>query len=236
MRRVIGLAIAAVALVSASASAQANDASVAVKDGGIKVPGWAGKVDAREAASGLALKDQLFTTMGPGFHVTTGPATTYWKTDSNLKGDYTVSASFAESKQTMDHPHPFGIFVAGKNLESDKPEGLYCSAYRNGTFIFRGFSSTSTARGGVYQPTGNGRGQANAAVAVQADKAQPVKQTISVSVKGDKVSCSINGVEVQSYTKAEMIGDGKLSSLDGFVGVRFAHNTDAHVSDWKIVK
>jgi hypothetical protein len=234
MRRVIGLAVAAVALVGATASAQ--DASVGVKDGGMKVAGWMGKVDAREAASGLAIKDQLFTSMGPGIHVTTGPATTYWKTDTNLKGDFTVSASFSESKQTMDHPHPFGIMVAGKNLESDKPEALYCAAYRNGQFIFRGFSSTSTARGGVYQPTGNGRQQTNPAVNVEADKEKPVKQTVSISVKGDKVSCSINGTEVQSYTKAEMIGDGKLSSLDGFVGLRFAHNTDAHVSDFKIVK
>jgi hypothetical protein len=234
MRRVFGIAVAAVALVGATASAQ--DASTAVKDGGIKVKDWAGKVDAREATAGLALKDQLFTSMGPGIHITTGPATTYWNTTQNLKGDYTVSATFSEAKQTMDHPHPFGVFVAGKNLESDKPEGLYCAAYRNGQFIFRGFSSTSTARGGVYQPTGNGRGQVNAAVQTAPDKDSPVKQSIAISVKGDKVSCTINGVEVQSYTKAEMIGDGKLSSLDGFAGIRMAHNTDAHISDWKVAK
>lgn len=234
MRRVLGFAITAVALVGASAFAQ--DASLAVKDGGIKVKDWMGKVDAREATAGLALKDQLFVSMGPGMHVTTGPATTYWNTTQNLKGDYTVSADFSESKQTMDHPHPFGIFVAGKNLETDKPEGLYCAAYRNGQFIFRGFSSTSTARGGVYQPTGNGRQQQSPAVNVQADKEQPVKQSVAITVKGDKVSCTINGTEVQSYTRAEMIGDGKLSSLDGFVGLRFAHNTDAHVSNWKVTK
>lgn len=231
MRRVFGLTVA-VALVASQAAAQ-DDASKAVKDGGIKVAGWMGKVDAREAANGLALKDQLFTTMGPGFHVTTGPATTYWNTASNLTGNYTVSASFSEAKQTMSHPHPYGVMVAGKNLDTDKPEALYCAAYRNGTFIFRGFSGT--AQRGTFQLNGP-RGEANEAVNKVEGNDTPVKQDVAISVQGDNVSCSINGKVVSTKTKAEMIGDGKLTSLDGFAGVRFAHNTDAHVSNWKVVK
>lgn len=236
MRRVFALTVA-VALVASQAAAQ-DDGSKAVKDGGIKVSGWAGKVDANEAAAGLALKDQLFVSMGPGFHVTTGPATTYWNTAQNLKGDYTVSAKFNEAKYMSinTHPHPYGIFVAGKNMDADKIEGLYCAAYGNGTFIFRGFSPTSTARGNVFRPSGSGAAIPHDKVNKAAGKDQPVSQEIAISVKGDKVSCSINGTEVQSYTKAELIGDGKLTSLDGFAGVRFAHNTDAHVSDWKVVK
>jgi hypothetical protein len=232
MRRVLGIAVAAVALVSASASAQ-DDASKAVKDGGIKVAGWQGKVDAREATAGLALKDQLFATMGPGFHVTTGPATTYWNTASNLSGNYTVSASFSEAKQTMNHPHPYGIMIGGKNLDTDKPEALYCAAYRNGTFIFRGFSGTAAR--GTFQLNGP-RGEAHAAVNKVEGMETPVKQEVSITVSGDNVSCSINGQVVSTKPKSEVIGDGKMTSLDGFAGVRFAHNTDAHVSGWAVKK
>ena len=231
MRRILGLAVAAVALVSASASAQ--DASTAVKNGGVKVAGWMGKIDVREATAGMKLEDQLFTTMGPGFHVTTGPATTYWNTASNLTGNYTVSATFNESKQTMDHPHPFGIMIAGKNLDTDKPEALYCAAYRNGMFIFRGFSAS--AGRGTFQLNGRA-GEASDAVNKVEAKESPVKQEVSVSVQGDNVTCSINGKLVSTKTKAELIGDGKLTSLDGFAGVRVAHNTDAHVSGWAVKK
>lgn len=238
MRGTIRLAVAAVAMFGAtqlSAQAAAGDGSVAVKDGGIKVAGWMGKVDAREATAGLALKDQLFASMGSGFHVTTGPATTYWNTGQNLKGDYTVMATFNEAKYMSlnDHPHPYGILIAGKNLETDKPEGLYCAAYGNGNFIFRGFSATAAR--GTFQVNGP-RGEMNAAVNKAAGKDQPVKQEISVSVKGDNVTCSINGTVVGTYPKASLIGEGKLTSLDGFAGVRFAHNTDAHVSGWMVMK
>ena len=74
MRRGFGLAVAAVALIGATASAQ--DASTAVKDGGVKVKDWAGKIDAREAGQGMTINDAKFAPMGKGMHITTGPATT----------------------------------------------------------------------------------------------------------------------------------------------------------------
>ena len=213
MRRILGLAVVAAVVGSASAFAQA-DGSVAVKGGGIKVAGWMGKIDAREATAGLKLEDALFTTMGPGFHVTTGPATTYWNTKESLKGDYTVMASFNEAKymSLMDHPHPYGILIAGKGLDTDKPEGLYCAAYGNGTFIFRGFSATAPR--GTFQLNGP-RGEANAVVNKAAGKDLPVKQEISVSVKGDNVTCSINGTVVGTYTKASTLAWAGSMSTSG---------------------
>ncbi len=235
MRGTIRFAVAAVAIFGATQLSAQGDGSVAVKGGGIKVAGWMGKIDAREMTAGLKLEDALFTTMGPGFHVTTGPATTYWNTGQNLKGDYSVMATFNEAKYMSlnDHPHPYGILVAGKNLETDKPEGLYCAAYGNGTFIFRGFSATAPR--GTFQMNGP-RGEANAVVNKAAGKDQPVKQEITVAVKGDNVTCAINGTVVGTYPKASLIGEGKLTSLDGFAGVRFAHNTDAHVAGWMVMK
>jgi hypothetical protein len=57
-----------------------------------------------------------------------------------------------------------------------------------------------------------------------------------MSVKGDKVSCSINGTEVASYDKSALVSAGKLKSTNGVYGIRFAHNTEATVSDLKVTK
>ena len=83
----------------------------------------------------------------------------------------------------------------------------------------------------------NGRmGGSNAAVHKAAGPGKPVTQEIAMSVKGDKVSCSINGTEVASYPKSEVVMDGKLKSTDGVYGIRFAHNTEGTVSGLALTK
>jgi hypothetical protein len=66
----------------------------AVAGGGISVPGWTGQVDAREKTAGMTLNSAKFVSEGKGFHITTGPAITYWNPADMAKGDYTVSATF----------------------------------------------------------------------------------------------------------------------------------------------
>jgi hypothetical protein len=83
---------------------------------------------------------------------------------------------------------------------------------------------------------GGKRPTANDAVHKAPAVGESVTQTIAMSVKGDKVSCSINGTVVATYDKSEVVGAGKLKSTDGVYGIRFAHNTDAVVTDLKITK
>jgi hypothetical protein len=61
----------------ADISAQEGD-SKAVAGGGVSVPGWTGQIDAKEKTAGLTLNSAKFVKEGKGFHVTTGPAVTYW--------------------------------------------------------------------------------------------------------------------------------------------------------------
>ena len=82
----------------------------------------------------------------------------------------------------------------------------------------------------------NGRGEANAAVNKAAGPGQPVTQKIALSVKGDRVECVINGAVVASYAKSQLVTEGKLKSTDGLYGIRFAHNTEGTVSDFKMTK
>jgi hypothetical protein len=57
-----------------------------------------------------------------------------------------------------------------------------------------------------------------------------------LSVTADKIECSVNGAVVGSYPKADVVAAGKLKSTDGVYGVRFAHNTEATVSNLNITK
>jgi hypothetical protein len=63
-----------------------------------------------------------------------------------------------------------------------------------------------------------------------------VTQDIAVSVKGDKVSCAVNGTVVGTYNKSDVVGPGKLKSTDGVYGIRFAHNTEGLVSGLAVTK
>jgi hypothetical protein len=81
-----------------------------------------------------------------------------------------------------------------------------------------------------------GRGAPDPAVNKAAGPGEPVTQEIALSVKGDKVECSINNKVVASYDKAALVTAGKLKSTDGIYGIRFAHNTEAIVTGLTITK
>ncbi len=50
-----------------------TDGSRAVTDGGIKVPGWEGKIDANEEKAGMTIKDALLAKEGDAIHMVSGP-------------------------------------------------------------------------------------------------------------------------------------------------------------------
>lgn len=233
MRRFVYGSAAAIALAVLAASvpsAQEQEANRSVAGGGITAAGWSGKVDASAAKQGQSVKDAKLSSAGKDLHVTTGPAITYWNPANKASGDYTVKATFTEQKymNLNDHPHPYGIVIAGNDMGTDQQSYLYCAAYGDGRFIVRGFGPQAFQM--------NGRGEANAAVHKAAGKDQPVTQEIAVSVKGDKIECAVNGTVVGSYNKADLVTAGKLKSTDGVYGIRFAHNTEATVSGLTVTK
>lgn len=229
MRRIhsSALALTAVMLVAAASLAQAQEVARTIADGGISAPGWMGEVDARAASRGESVDDAKLAAEGGGdaLHVTTGPAVTYWNPANTASGDYTVKATFTEPKymNLNDHPHPYGIVIAGNEMGTDQQSYLYCAAYGNGNFIVRGFGPEPFQLNGRH-------GEESPAVHKAAAQGEPVTQEIAFSVKGDKVECAINGTVVASYDKAEVVTNGKLSSTDGVYGIRFAHNTEGVVS------
>src|ERR1700760_773513 len=223
-------AASTVVFLTAGLSAFGQDSAKPVTGGGITAKGWQGQIDEKAAKAGQTVNDTKLTEEGKVLHVTTGPAATFWNPKNKASGDYTVSATFTEPKymNLNNHPHPYGVVIAGNDLGTPNHSELYCAAYGIGTFIVRGFGPDP------FQV--NGRGEQNDAVHKAAGQGEPVTQKIAVSVKGDKVTCSINDVVVGTYNKSDLVAAGKLKSTDGLYGIRFAHNTDGTVSDLKMSK
>ncbi len=207
-----------------------RDAARAVA-GGISVPGWTGKIDASEERAGQVLDNARLAQAGDALLVTTGPAVTYWNPANRAVGNYTVKATFTEPKymNLNDHPHPYGIVIAGNDMGTAQQSLVYCAAYGTGDFIVRGFGP------GPFQMNGRGA-EANPAINKAAGRGEPVTQEIALSVKGDRVECAINGTVVASYDKATLVTGGKLTSTDGIYGIRFGHNTEGTVTGLSVTK
>ncbi|SRR6266478_5178089 len=232
MRRVHGfaLAIAAAMLVTFAHTTHAQDVNRAVEGGGISVPGWVGRIDPKEISAGEKLSNGKLAKDGDALHVTTGPAVAYWNPENKTSGNYTVKATFKEPKYMSlnNHPHPYGIFIAGNDMGTEQQSYVYCAAYGNGTFIVRSFGPAPFEM--------NGRGAASPTVNKAAGRGEPVTQEIALSVKGDKVECAINGTVIGTYDTSALVTGGKLKSNDGVYGIRFAHNTEAFVTGLTMTK
>ena len=229
--RTAAVALVLFAGITAQAVAQpAAEASRAVT-GGITVQGWTGKIDAREEQAGRSLADAKLAGTAAKLEVTTGPAVTYWNPANTASGKYSVKATFTEANYMglNEHPHPYGLVIAGSDMGTAGQSYLYCAAYGNGNFIVRGFGPEPFHMGAQ-------RPEANAAVHKAAGKGSSVTQDIALSVKADRVECAINGTTVGSYPTSEVVAAGKLKSTDGISGVRFGHNTSATVTGLTMTK
>jgi hypothetical protein len=234
----VAVALAAVVPV-ARGVAQGMDPDRVVPNGGISVPGWQGKIDKQSVAQGRTINDSKFAPMGAdGIQMNIGPAAVYWNPANTATGDFTVSAKFVEPKfmSANSHSHPYGIFIGGHQMGTDKMSLIYCTAYGDGRVLVRGFSPDAAGANGqvtgVFTP---GRAAANSAVAKAAADGS-VTQNVMWAVKGDTATCSINGTVTATYTKADLVGPGKLEGFDGVVGIRISHNLDVNVSGFALKK
>ena len=221
MKNIIS-AVLALAVLTIASPALAQDADRKVDGGGISVDGWKGRIDAAATAKGLTLNNSKFAESGKDLHLTVGPAAFYWKDGDKASGTYTVSATFKEAKPTGNHPHPYGIFIGGNDLETATPTALYCIAYSNGTYLVRGF-----AAGKVVNVAPRA---ANEAVAKPIADGS-VTQAIAWTVKPGSATCTVNGQAVATIDGATLAGQG-ITSTDGVYGIRVSHNLDVVVSGY----
>ena len=216
------VAVALAMLMPATQNAQEQDPSRVIKDGGIKAPGWTGKVDVREAGKGMTLNSSSFVAKGSDLVIMTGPPTTYWNPAHTAKGDFTVKATFKDLKSDAGHPHPAGLFIGGSNMDSDNQSITYCVAYTNGAYLVRQLT-------GPKAQTLAGNAKTVHEAVNKADANGVVTNEIAWVVKGNRAECQINGKTVAGFDKPAI-------TTDGVYGIRVAHNISTTVTGFGLAK
>lgn len=209
------------ALMATAPVATAQDADRSVKDGGIKVAGWKGRIDRRALTQGKTVNDSKFTSEGSALRLSVGPAGNFWNPAHTATGDYEVMGTFKEHKMAASHPHSYGIFIGGNDLESDTETLMYCIVYGNGTYSIKTFHGAKV--------TTLVNAEATPALK-KADANGESTNSVAWRVKGGKASCVLNGTVVKTLDAAEYAGADKLKSLDGNYGLRVSHNVELTVT------
>jgi hypothetical protein len=223
MRRILVAGLLVSALVPTVTFAQGgSDPDKNVKDGGVMVKGWTGRTD----KSTQELSTAKFVAMGNAFHVTSGPPAIYYSAPNKAAGNYTVKATFTQTKAPA-HPEAYGVFMGGTKLDTDNQNYLYCVVFGSGMYSVK-------HRYGAEVHTLVDRKASDAIK--KADESGKATNEVGFTVTDDKVSCVINGTAVESFSKSDVIGDGKLVSTDGVYGIRVNHNLDVHIAGFGMTK
>ncbi|MFN2317447.1 MAG: hypothetical protein ABR551_10415 [Gemmatimonadales bacterium] len=208
-------------------TALAQDADRSVADGGIKISGWQGRVDRRPTTQGKTINDSRLVAEGSNLRLSVGPAGNFWNPAHTASGDYQVTGTFKEHKMAASHPHSYGIFIGGADLQSDTETLAYCIAYGNGTFsvkTFHGDNVTTLVDRAAHDAL------------VKADANGEATNTIGWRVQGNTASCVVNGTAVHTFQKSDLVGADKLKSTDGIYGIRVSHNLELTVSGLAMTK
>lgn len=205
---------------SAPAVTAAQDADRKVEGGGITIAGWKGKVDARAARQGKTVNDSKFGMSGGKMILQIGPAATYWNDANKASGNYEIKASFTENKHQPSHPHSYGLVIGGSDLDTDNQAYAYCIVYADGKYSVKYFHGANVVT--LTNPKEH--------AAIKKAVNGVATNEIAWRVRGDKASCVVNGTEVESFDKAQLVGADKLKSLDGVYGIRVTHNVDLTVT------
>jgi hypothetical protein len=205
----------------------AQDADRSVAGGGITVAGWKGKIDARAASQGKTVNDSKFAMNGSKIDLKIGPAGIYWNDANKAAGDYEVKATFTENAHKPNHPHSYGVFIGGSDLDTADQAFAYCIVYANGTYSVKYFHGANvvTVVDRVASPA-----------IKKANEAGSATNEIGWRVRGGKASCLVNGTEVQSWDASQLVGADKLKSTDGIYGVRVSHNLDLSMTPLALSK
>ena len=163
--------------------------------------------------------------MGPGFHVTSGPAAIYWNPANTASGNFTVTASFSQTKAAA-HPEAYGVFLAGRDLNTPGQSYLYFLVRQDGKYLINHRANDSTVHK-IVDWTAN-----NAVKAIDADG--KATNALSVVVRPDKLSFLVNGVEVTTLPRSEVDRAGAGSGTTGITGVRVNHNLDVHIGGFAV--
>jgi hypothetical protein len=183
--------------------------------------GWRVRIDySQNAQDPDNTPDLKFVTMGKGFHVTGGPAGTFWNPVHTATGSYTAKATFTLMKPSP-HVNYYGLVFGGSGLEGAAQTYIYFLVAQDGTYIVRHRVGEAvhdvrayTPHDAVRQP-GDGRST----------------NTVELRVSGNTISYVVNGTVVHTTPKT-----GMTAKTDGIVGIRVNHLLDVHIEGFEVQK
>ena len=183
--------------------------------GGALPAGWSGRTD----KPNQKIEDAKFVAMGSGYHVTSGPAAIYWNNKSLVKGPFTASATFRQTKNP-EHPEAYGLIFLGKKLETPDQNYAYILVRGDGKVLVNHRAGADVHK--IMDWT-------DVASVKKADANGVATNTIGIdATKPDSLRLLVNGVQVAALPGSH------LGSTDGYVGLRVNHNLDVHISDFKV--
>lgn len=218
MRSMIPLALAAI-LAGAPLAAQgdhsaAHDRGLASVEG--MPDGWLMRLDGANATADMV----SFSTMSPGWHVTTGRgAGIFWQPSMSAAGQYRLESTIHLMKPAA-HPEAFGVFMGGRELQAEGQSYVYFLVRQNGQYLIKRRQGSGTenvvgwtAHEAIPSAAANGS----------------TRYDLAVDVGPENVAFVVNGVTVHTMPKAEL-------ATDGVAGLRINHRLDAHVASLELRK
>jgi hypothetical protein len=161
----------------------------------------------------------MFMTMGKGFHVSGGPAGTYWNPSNTATGNYTLKGTFTLVKPS-NHVNYYGLVFGGNGLDGGSQTYTYFVVAQNGRFLIKQRNGEQTSD--VQAPT------ANPAIKTPDGTGRSVN-ALEVRVTGDTISYVVNGTVVHTTPKS-------VAKTDGVAGFRVNHVTEVMVENFEVQK
>jgi hypothetical protein len=182
--------------------------------------GWKVHIDRSQNAQDPDNKSGvMFMAMGKGFHVSGGPAGTYWNPSNTAMGNYTLKGTFTLVKPS-NHTNYYGLVFGGNALDGPSQTYTYFVVAQNGQFLIKQRNGEQTTD--VQRPT------ANAAIKTPDSSGRSVN-ALEVRVAGDTISYVVNGTVVHTTPKS-------AAKTDGIVGFRVNHVLEVMVDGLEVQK
>lgn len=163
--------------------------------------------------------DIFFTTMTPGWHVTSGPAGIYYHPNSTATGTYEAFVD-VHLFDPGERREAFGMIIGGENLDAENQTYDYFLIRNSGEFLIKRRTGAETSM--LHEWT------AHDAIVRYTDAAESsVLNKLAVRVEEGEVIFMINEVEVARMAREEV-------QTEGIVGLRVNHALNLHISDIQV--
>jgi hypothetical protein len=179
-------------------------------------PGWKLRLDRAEAKK----EDFQFWAMPPGWHMTTGPAGIVYDPAQTAAGEFRIESESFLFQPEGEMREGYGIFFGGSQLDSEDQTYIYFLVRRDGQFLVKQRKGKATSS--LIPWT------ANPAILKHDGSNRTTKNVLAVEVMKDMVSFQVNGREVATLPRKDLVTDGQ-------VGLRINHHLNLHVTNLNVI-